>query len=345
VSEYFCIYCHRENLVNPSKAHIFPQSIGGRVYLRHCCDECNSTFGSHFEGDIMRCLFFTFGMAKTGLKTNEDAFRSIPIIDPATGERYQYDGDEIVGSPKVRSDGTRIAPKRILRKQALKDVEERFPEKLEEYRKQLDNGASEIRIGDEVQTFRKEHLKGPVNFVGQTVFPYAVLAKITYEVVFFASAFHSKLFKDFRNSVFTVNPDLTGEGRIRVADSFLGRVRPGYPDVLRNPNSYSTLEYKRYHYVDYRLSARNVAFVKINFFGQQTFMVVLGELGELPNLNPEVLTQRVIFPIEGQVLALSNYPDEYSTAMRADAAFADIVWDTFTGKLTLPPQKAPNEPQ
>lgn len=50
-----CIFCLRNDLeVNFSKEHIFPQSIGGTLYIDEVCGRCNSDPGRHIDNEILK---------------------------------------------------------------------------------------------------------------------------------------------------------------------------------------------------------------------------------------------------------------------------------------------------
>jgi hypothetical protein len=53
-----CIYCSKVNS-DPSKEHIIPQSIGGRISTKNCCRDCNSNFGTKYDSFIASLPIYT----------------------------------------------------------------------------------------------------------------------------------------------------------------------------------------------------------------------------------------------------------------------------------------------
>jgi hypothetical protein len=214
-----CIYCFDSSPETMSEAHLFPQSIGGRLSYRHCCAHCNNWLGHDLEARLLNSLFVAHGRAKLGIASKEEAFKQIPIIDPATGEDYKYVGEQLVGKAKMRTPSVRIAPPKHLRKLIRKDVQKRFPHWLEQYMRQYDDGARQIRLPGETHVFRVEKLFGPVEYRGKEFFPREFLAKVCYEAMILAGLFTEDSIRDFYKTTFEVYRSTVSPFRTRRTSS------------------------------------------------------------------------------------------------------------------------------
>ncbi len=125
-SNRICIYCLRRD-VQFSKAHLFPECIGGRLWYEDCCVDCNSALGRTVEAKIKGHPFFAFGIDKLGIQPPDKAYKNIRITDQETGERLKYVDGKLQGTSKMREDGLRIGPPQELHRRAIKDVMKRSP--------------------------------------------------------------------------------------------------------------------------------------------------------------------------------------------------------------------------
>lgn len=332
MGEQICIYCLRLGR-QFDKAHLFPQSIGGRFWNdEQCCKECNGAVGRSIEGKLKGHPFFAFGIDKLGIQPPEKAFRDLRIEDKQSGELLKHVDGRLTGTSKVRPDGRRLGPWKELRRRAIDDVKKRLPNWVEYYTSELDKGSSTIRLPGEVHEFSMTKDYGKVEYIGKNPFPLGLLAKIAYEGMMAFGLFTQKSIQRFHSSTFNVTED-DGNVQIQVATLFKKRVCHMNPALLRTIENYAELNYKPYHRLDLRITEKNTAYVRICLFGLLSHIVLVDRIEPEHIVHPDCLNRAWFFPFEGPKFEYAEYPESIVPVVQNENDFVDAVWNAKKSDL------------
>lgn len=333
--DLFCLYCLDDDASRMSKEHIFPQCIGGRFWIDNCCKSCNNLIGRTWDNEAKDAPILASGISHLGLQPPEQALGQLKKIDSETGERLHLDGDKLFGSFKILNPRKRKGPPKQLRRSAIEDVRKRFPDYAAWYAEEIRKGSQEISLPGEVHEFREEQKRSTVEFTGKTGFPIALIAKIAYESMFAAGLFTVDSISEFYRTTFEVYKAGSKTTEIAVSSSFRKRLRPLYPDIWRWTTDYSTLSFKPSHSLDFRITDKGIAYIRVNFFEIVSFMVVVSEVNREDVPVKDLLEKRCSFPIEGPKCVCEQLPDCLQSFRQADDVFAKIVWDVYCGRDPL----------
>lgn len=325
----FCLYCFTSDELTES--HWIPRCIGGWYWDYVSCGKCNSLIGHSIEGSIKKDVFFATGIAELGLQNRQHAFRDIIIRDSDSGERLIYDGDRLVGAARKPEGGKRVAPPRILRRNAIRDVERRFPHLRDEYVRALDAGQNVISVGNEEHFFYVEEKKIKTEFISTGTFPMDLLAKICYEGAWHLQQFLGRCLQDFYRSTFVIMGDYeTGPTSIGVDPSFKRRVICLSPRILQNKTSLDAVPYKAHHRVDYRISKKGVCYARIEFFGVLPFVVAMGMEDSMTSINEKSLSKALFLGVETDLIRLVDYPESVLKTIPVQDVLAELAWNRFS---------------
>ena len=299
-----------------------------------CCKPCNSRLGHLVEGDVVKDIFFAFGIANTRLATKAKALNKVRKVDAVTGERLEFEGDNLVSGFQFSHPGSRSGSKGQVRRAMLRYVWKKFPNRIDSYSGQLKAGESRIQLPGEPHIYPVEEKKTTVDFVSQKPFPRKLLAKIVYEMMCLAGPFSSSVILEFWSSSFVFQVDGKQLTHLSISDSFLPRTRLLYPGMWREDVDYSKLDYKPAHYVCFRCTASGVAWVRICFFGLLHYMVVVGKIEPDSIRTPELMDKVIVFPVSKteQEYYIEDIPDMYKEDEAAANVLADGVWNEFVAK-------------
>lgn len=326
--EKFCLYCFTKDEL--TKGHWFPEVIGGHYYDWYICAKCNSIIGRSIEGKIKGDLFFAEGLARLGIQDRQSAFRDIRIRDKSTGERLQYSGDELVGSPKMRGQSLRIAPPEILKRLVTKDVDKRFPNWLEKYKAELDAGATEIRLPGEIHSFRVEEKKSEVEYLSKNSFPLDLLAKIVYEGAWHLQQFVGRCLLEFYRTTFIIaGSEETGPTSIAVSPEFRNRVMCLNPQAMDGRQSPFEISYRPQHRFELRVTDSGLGYALVVFFEVLPFIVVFGEVGGDCRVNENLLGKSIFMLIEPKELVSLEWPQSIQERTKLYDACATTMWNRF----------------
>jgi len=327
----FCLYCFSQSDI--TRMHLFPQVIGGRWSDYWCCAKCNSLIGQGVEGEIKKHLFFAYAIAKTELAKLDVAFEQIRITERESGERVKYVDGRLMGTARPRTQSRRIAPPKDMRRLIIKDIKKRYPKELDRYKNEYDSGQRIIRVGNEEHVFLEESKRATMEFQGKGGIPVSLLAKIAYESVWVFGQFGRDTLQRFYKDTFRVMQDSLGHVVRVECDNSLGmRVYCLQPNIRDGTTELDTVTFKRFHRLDFRVSERNIAYVRIEFFGVLPYIVAIGNIRRQDALNADYLDTAYFFPIDENTIHLEKYPEEYAGTIARNDALASLIWHRWNSR-------------
>jgi len=339
--KWFCIYCFEDKPERSSKAHIFPRSLGGRFWYDQCCESCNSVLGRSLESQVKDSLFLAFGIDRFAMVAKEDAFGQLQISHDETGVPIRFSGDTLIAKPRLYSDGTMSGNKEYVSERILDHVRKSSPNLLQYSRERLSAGEKTVDLPGERLIIRTVDIGGKIKFVGRTVFPVNILAKIVFEAMFSFGVYTNAVMRQFYETTFTVFHNGEHSTRIEIKDDFRRRVGVSGAQVLASGADLTKVDYQPFHRIDFRVNSEGIAYVIVNFFEALSFLVVVGEANRDKVFQPELLTKRIIFPFPSSVgnsehkLIIEELLDRHAHRHLEQDEYAVRLWKSyieFSGK-------------
>lgn len=327
----FCIYCFETDARKLSKTHVFPRTIGGRIWTDLCCCNCNSVIGHMIEGLIKDCLFFAFGIDKLRLQPKHEAFRNIKIADAETGDLLWYVGDDLHAKPRVKPDGSVSGTKEFTTERMTKWIQENYPNWLEHFRREMQRGAAVIDIPGERILVNEKCGDRKITLQGRRCFPFDLLAKIAYECMVGFGFPNVNDVCEFYKSTFGVDNKDGRTTRIDVSDAFSKRVQCFSSYILDGRTDFAQIPYKPFHSVEFRVAKSGVAYVMVNFFEVLSFSVSICQGDEHGISHPTLLGKRYAFPIAKQPPFSVEHSEKYEHMRMMEDAAATARWQLYSG--------------
>lgn len=326
MNEKFCIYCFRKD--DLSKSHLFSECIGGSIYEFYSCTGCNSVIGSSIEGRLKEAPFFATALDVLNLQPRKQAYRNVRWEDAQTGDRLRLRDGHLEPTPQSKGDGQATGPPAFIREQFLGWVKKKRPHWLEFAKKALDDGQTRINIAGDIFEIRDNSGPRQVNMVSRTVFPWSVLAKITFEAMVAFGFPTAEVMQSYYRSTFTVYKRGEQTTRIDVADTFHRRIQCYQSHILQGKIDLKKLDYKPFHRIDLRVANSGVAYLKVNFFEVISFTVSLGAVNDA-EFEHELLGQRLIFPLSEKQVLVDELQAKYADIRKMEDAVATARWSRF----------------
>lgn len=329
--ERFCLYCFTSD--NLSRAHLFPRSIGGKIQEKICCERCNSLIGRKIEAPLEECLFFVGGISELNLKSKDQAFKKIPIRDTENNDTLKYVDGVLHKAAAVTETGNLTGSIKDIIRRGKKKFQGRPPEHLEQYMKQVRKGPGTFHVGEEEYEIKLDIKNTSVEYRAKVLFPWDLLAKISYEAMWLFQQYTGDILQDFRKSTFEVFAIDRQISNITVAPTFQKRVFCRSHSILSGETQFHELKYRPYHRINFRVSQNGTAYILIVFFGVLPFLVALGQVDVNDCNNIDAYEKSFFFPVHESIIYPIPYPSKYDWVKQEEHALADIAWNTFSQPL------------
>lgn len=324
----FCIYCGETDRTKLTKGHVFAQVIGGRVWVTNCV-KCNSMWGRQVESQIKKTPFFAVGIAKLGLQNIQTAFRDISISDWDTGIPLHIVKGNLEGKPSVDRDRSISGNSEFVIEYMINKTKRDRPHWVEYLRSQFDERKQIINIAGDKFSVQRTKPNKKLKLQGR-LFPYELLAKLTYDLMRGFTFPNSKSMKQFHRSTFEFFASGKKNHRVVIRKEFFNRISTAHMDVLNGKLSLEDIKYSRFHRVDLRVaSISRVVYLKINFFEAVSFIIAISEL-DGANVTPvELLNQRLLFPIDIFDIIPEKLLQEHEWLRKEEDAAATRSWKNY----------------
>ncbi|MBU8934503.1 MAG: HNH endonuclease [candidate division Zixibacteria bacterium] len=310
------------------KAHIFPRSMGGKLWLDNVCKSCNNAIGRTIESHVKKSLLLATAIANLEIQTPEKAFKHLTIRVPKTEIRLEFDKDRL--KPKRKVDGNRhiVGDKKFTIERFLAWVDKERPHWLEYVREKLAEGEKRIRIAGDVFEFVDSE-GNRAEFEGAR-FPVDLVAKVAFESMHCLGFPTSRLVGLFGARTFDVAIQSDGQKTIQVRQDFLKRVSCLQPQLLDGRKDIGTVKFRPFHRIDCYVSKNAIAYLRVGFFGALSFIVAIGDLEGCELHDPSVTGKPYIFPTtEHDLHPQESYARPEDVKDREDH-LADILWNKFS---------------
>ncbi len=325
----FCIYCTEDDVSLFSRAHIFPEAIGGRISIRNVCRSCNSVLGHTVEAEVKKSLFFCAALDKLGIQPTEKAYRHIEIADSKTGARLRYHDDQLRPIPEVVTGHKYTGERSFVEERFLDWVRRNRPHWVDNVKDQFASGVEVINVAGEKFKI-KDRNNSKVNLRATIAFPWNLVAKIAFEAMCGFGFPEETLLREFYLDTFSVYKVGNRTSRIEVSSGFRHRINNLHPQVLDGRKNILDLEFMPYHRVDPRVSKNGTVYLKINFFEAISFVVPIGHVGERELLNPQVLGNAYFFPIDEPYMYPKELEGRHKEVRDGEDASADVRWHLYS---------------
>jgi len=124
----YCIFCFRSDLeVEFSKEHIFPQSIGGTLFINEVCKICNSALGRYIDKEVLKLPDILDAFEKLNIPHNKSGitknYYKITGIADDIQLPFIFKGKGYELVPHRLPDGSLILPEAYFEDELRKSIE------------------------------------------------------------------------------------------------------------------------------------------------------------------------------------------------------------------------------